>query len=213
MKIKICGLMRDDDIEAVNDFMPDYIGFVFAGEKRRLAAEQARELKNRLSSGIIAVGVFVNASIDYIEGLCADKIIDVVQLHGDEDTGYIEKLKRVVDNQIIKAVRVKNYKQILSAVKLPVDYLLFDTYEEDMYGGSGRTFDYSVLQEAFVQMEKPCTKYFLAGGIDINNIEAIKKYAAGLRYQPYCLDVSTGVETDGKKERIKIGQMIDKSRL
>lgn len=210
MKVKICGLMAEKDIDAVNKYMPDYIGLVFAGEKRRLEVKQAEELRNKLCSDILAVGVFVNAPIDYIEGLCNNGIIDIIQIHGDEDLQYIDALKRKVSNKIIKAVRVKDSIQIIDALKLPADYFLFDTYADGMYGGSGKTFDYSILKEAFDKIgEEGCPEYFLAGGINADNVERIYKSVKELKYPPYCLDISSGAETAGKKDDKKIEQLIN----
>ena len=90
-KIKICGLKRKKDIEIVNKYRPDYIGFVFAGSKRKVTKEQAMELRKMLNPDILVVGVFVNEDIDKIVDLVEDKVIDLIQLHGDEDKEYIIK--------------------------------------------------------------------------------------------------------------------------
>ena len=92
-KIKICGLKREEDILYANDLMPDYIGFVFAGEKRKITFDQARILKRKLNKRISAIGVFVNEDIDNIASLANDNTIDIIQLHGDEDNEYIDKLR------------------------------------------------------------------------------------------------------------------------
>ena len=93
MKIKICGLKREEDIEYVNVCKPDYIGFVFAGQKRKIDYDTAKHLKSKLDSSIRAVGVFVNENIEFIDRLVCDNIIDMIQLHGDEDGNYISRLK------------------------------------------------------------------------------------------------------------------------
>jgi len=90
-KVKICGLTRIEDIDYVNEALPDYIGFVFAKSKRQINYEQAKLLKGKLYSSIQAVGVFVNEPIDNIILLCSNNIIDIVQLHGDEDENYIKR--------------------------------------------------------------------------------------------------------------------------
>ena len=103
-KIKICGLSRIEDIDAVNLALPDYVGFVFAESRRKVNFVQAKRLKNMLDKRILAVGVFVNADMNNIIDLCKAQIIDLIQLHGDEDNIYIEELKKLVSCSVIKAV-------------------------------------------------------------------------------------------------------------
>lgn len=196
-RIKICGMTRLEDILAVNAWKPDYAGFVFAPGKRQLTIQKARELKEALLPEILSTGVFVNSPIYEIAALGKDKIIDVIQLHGDEDTGYIQELKKNVGPgfPIIKAVRVKNPEDIIKAEEFPCDYLLFDTYSKNFYGGSGKTFDWSMIPE----IKKP---WFLAGGLHASNLKA------AMNTQAYCLDLSSGVETDGKKDPEKIKEII-----
>jgi phosphoribosylanthranilate isomerase len=195
-RVKICGLSRPCDIEAVNAAMPDYAGFVFAKSRRQIHYKQAAELKQSLDKHILAVGVFVNEPLQNIIALCNTEIIDLVQLHGDEDERYIKALKQRISNKIIKAVRVRCSDDLRQAEKLPCHYLLLDTYSTKEYGGTGTAFDWSMIGK----VEKP---FFLAGGINIENATtAINEVS------PYCLDVSSGVETDGLKDRQKILQLV-----
>jgi phosphoribosylanthranilate isomerase len=202
MKIKICGLSREEDIAMANSYKPDFIGFVFYPPSRRYVSPQkAAELKKLLDSGISAVGVFVNAEIPLIEGLCAQGVIDMVQLHGDEDEAYIIRLKEVVQKPIIKAVRVKNAGEIIAAEKLPCEYLLLDTYREYNFGGSGETFDHRIIPP----IKKP---YFLAGGLDVNNIGK-----AARTCKPFAFDVSSGCETEGYKDDKKFMGIVALAKL
>lgn len=199
-KIKICGLTRKEDIESVNRWLPDYIGFVFCESRRQVTPEQAGLLKAGLDSRIKAVGVFVNEPVISIVKLCNTGVIDVVQLHGDESEEYIRELKNQIDCPVIKAVRVKSAEQIWQAEKLSCDLLLLDTYQKEQYGGSGKTFDYSMIP--FLQK-----RFFLAGGLENSNIvQAIEKC------NPYGVDISSGVETDGLKDENKIRQIIQTVR-
>lgn len=199
-KIKICGLTRQEDIRAVNEYLPDYIGFVFAKSRRQVTEDQAKLLKQILNPSIKAVGVFVNEEIERIAGLCSKGIIDLIQLHGDEDEEYIRKLRTMTDKEIIRAVRVKTSEDVTQVFESAADYLLFDTFHEQQYGGSGVSFDWTLIQ-------KPVRQYFLAGGINEDNIlEAVGNY------QPFAVDVSSGVETDGKKDPQKISNIIAKVR-
>lgn len=199
-KIKICGLSRECDIDFVNIAKPDFIGFVFAEKsKRKVDFETALKLKNQLDKNIRSVGVFVNNDIDFVLSLVNNGIIDLIQLHGDEDENYILSLKEKTSAKIIRAVRVKTTEDILKADKLPVDYLLLDTYTKGEYGGSGKTFGWNMIPK----ISKP---YFLAGGLNAENIKSALKVGA------YCLDVSSGAETDGKKDKDKIIKIVNTVR-
>lgn len=198
-KIKICGLFRPEDIDAVNEALPDYIGFVFADSRRQVSAAQAAVLKTRLNAHIKAVGVFVDAAISDITALCADGVIDLIQLHGNEDAAYIAQLRQATDTPIIKAVRVQNAAQVREAEALDCDYLLLDTYTKGSQGGSGESFDWALIPP----LEKP---YFLAGGLGETNLDK------ALSLQPYCVDLSSGTETDGKKDCEKIAALVRMAR-
>lgn len=201
VKIKICGLTRMEDIEAVNRYLPDYAGFVFAKSRRQVTVEQAKRLSQCLERSIIPVGVFVNEEIRVIEDICKRGIIRAVQLHGDEDAEYIEEIKnRLPGITVIKAVRVKNSSQVKEQEKLPCDWLLLDTYKQGTYGGSGEEFDVRMIPE----LTRP---YFLAGGISVHNVE--EKLAA---LSPCAVDVSSAVETEGVKDKKKIKEFIERVR-
>ena len=192
-KIKICGLKRREDIEYVNKYQPDYIGFVFAGKKRKLTYDEVVDLKKYLTSSIQVVGVFVNEDIFFVEKLVKEHVIDLVQLHGQEDQKYIQALKEKVDVSIIKAIQIKNEDSFNE--HYDVDYYLYDHGT----GGTGESFDWSMLKE----VDKPV---FLAGGINLLNIDdALKKNV-------YALDVSSGVETDGFKDEKKIKKIVRRVR-
>ena len=199
-KIKICGLTREEDITYSNELLLDYVGFVFAESKRQIDFDKAEKLKGMLDQNIRSVGVFVNAPIDDIILLCRNKIIDLIQLHGDENEEYIRKLSGLVPNQIIKAVRIKEKKDLLNISASNTPYLLLDAFKEGEYGGSGISFDWSLVQD----VTKP---FFLAGGLNPNNIgEALAKVS------PYAVDVSSGVETNGTKDYNKMKDFVRKVR-
>ncbi len=191
-KIKICGLTRMQDIEYVNEALPDFIGFVFANSRRKVSIDTAVQLKNLLDCRIKAVGVFVNENLSTIKQLCQSGIIDYVQLHGDEDAEYLRTLSQQISKPIIKALRVKDLSSIIAAQQLSCDFLLLDTFSDKEYGGTGKTFDWKLAGD----VEKP---FFLAGGINSCNAKAAIDSS-----KPYCLDVSSGVETNGVKDRNKI---------
>lgn len=200
-KIKICGLSRKQDIEYVNEALPDFIGFVFAKSRRQVSAEAAAQLKTLLDSRIKAVGVFVNETPAVIAELCSNGIIDLVQLHGDENNEYIESLKELLQTKncykpIIKAVRVKDSATVEEAGHFATDYLLLDTFTEKEYGGTGKTFDWQLSGHTKKH-------FFLAGGLEKSNV-----LAAIASAHPFCVDISSGVETEGFKDRVKIIEIL-----
>ena len=196
-KVKICGLSRAADIDAVNYAMPDYIGFVFAPSRRRVDMKTAAGLKENLNLQIKAVGIFVNEEIDTVAELYQRGIIEIAQLHGDEDDDYISRLKDACGCQVIKAVGVGDALPILPTAP---DYVLFDTLSEQR-GGVGEAFDWNVLH---AYRGSP---YFLAGGLTVDNV------ADSIRLlTPFCVDVSSGVETDGVKDHEKINTFIRRVR-
>jgi len=196
-KIKICGLSRMEDIEAVNAAQPDYIGFVFAASKRQVDMATARTLKQALDPGIETVGVFVNHPVAEIIALAEQNIIDIIQLHGDEDEATVRLLQTQTGLPVIRAFRVKDQTDIRATA---ADYRLFDTYDPSQYGGSGAAFNWDLLQGV-------TGDFFLAGGLNIDNIAA-----AIQQVRPYCVDLSSGVETDGFKDREKIIEIVEMIR-
>ncbi len=187
-KIKLCGLKRPCDIAYVNELAPDYIGFIFAKEsKRYVTLEEAKGLRNELESGIVPVGVFVDEEKEQIAKLVKQNIIEAVQLHGRETEEYIQELRTMVSCPIIKAFRVESKADVAAANESLADYVLLDSG-----GGSGVTFDWSLIKA----MNRP---YFLAGGLTPENVsEAVKEL------QPFAVDASSSLETEGVKDREKM---------
>lgn len=199
-KVKICGLKSMADVVAANSICPDYVGFVFAKSRRQIDFDTAAHFRSELRGEIKTVGVFVNETVEKIASLVQAKVIDVVQLHGYEDAAYMERLRQVADVPIIKAVRVQNAEQIQYFGRMPCDYLLLDTYVKGEWGGSGKCFDWSAVPK----LQKP---YFLAGGLNSQNVTD-----AVATLHPYCVDVSSGVETDGVKDSGKIAEFVKQVR-
>lgn len=195
-KIKLCGLSRPCDIEAANRLRPEYIGFVFAPNSRRyVTPERAAELRALLAPGIQAVGVFVNAPPETVAGLLEHGVIDLAQLHGTEDEAYLSRLRALTDKPVIQAFCIRDEKDCLAARKSPADYILLDSG-----AGTGKAFDWSLIRE----LGRP---YFLAGGLGPENA------AASVRLlRPYAVDVSSGIETDGKKDQQKMADFVSAVR-
>ena len=189
-KIKICGLRRPEDIAYVNEAKPDFAGFIIDVPKsrRNVPQEKVRELTALLSPEILPVGVFVNAPMETILSLVTDGTLKAVQLHGQESQSYLEELKKQVAGPLIRAFSIRSPEDLTEAEKSPADFVLLDNGA----GGTGETFDWSLLSS----FDRP---FFLAGGLRLENItEAVN------RFHPYALDLSSGVETDGYKDKEKI---------
>jgi phosphoribosylanthranilate isomerase len=241
LRIKICGLFREEDIDYVNEARPDYCGFVFAPSKRQVSAELAARLRRRLAEAITPVGVFIDAPIADIVALYRDGVISIAQLHGGESEEYIARLKAESGDtpipviEVIKSESLKSlaqghgghedlaqrhggtgehgkYKDLAQrhgdtgengkrkakkttelhggSINSKSEYYLLDSG-----AGSGKTFNWELLNSPQSLFDKP---WFLAGGIDIDNIEK------AMALKPFAIDVSSGAETDGVKDREKI---------
>lgn len=195
-KVKLCGLTRPCDVDCVNELNPDYIGFVFFPKsKRNVTKEQAKELKAKLSPSIKAVGVLVNAELDFVANLLDEGIIDVAQLHGSEDADYIAALRKRTDKPIFKAYTIKSAEDVSLANASTADLVLVDSGK-----GSGMTFSWELLKE----MKRD---YLLAGGLNLDNIQSALD-----TLHPYGLDVSSGIETDGLKDPEKMKKFVEIAR-
>lgn len=188
--IKICGLRRIEDVEYVNEVLPEYIGFVFWDKsKRNVSFDEAQNMRSRLDDRIASVGVFVDGDIDFITKLVEENVISVVQLHGTEDEDTVLEVKRRVAGKakVVKAFEVTNTSDVAKANESSADMVLIDSGK-----GSGNTFDWNLLNN--IRRD-----YFLAGGLSTENVgEAVSKL------HPCVVDVSSKVETDGYKDRNKI---------
>jgi phosphoribosylanthranilate isomerase len=201
-KIKICGLFRDDDIDFANEAGPDYAGFVFAPSRRQVSPAQAARLRGRLKSSITPVGVFVDAPVDLVAELCRDGVAGMAQLHGQEDAAYIAAFREAAPGiPVIKAVRAESRETVLKTAETGADYLLLDQGS----GGTGAAFDWALLDGGalFGTLSVPC---FLAGGITLYNAKA------ALALKPFGIDVSSGVETEGVKDRDKMIRLVEIAR-
>ena len=195
VKIKICGLKRFEDIEIVNKYKPDYIGFVFADTKRKVSHELARQLKDKLDPEIISVGVFVDAPKEEIIDLFENGTIEIAQLHGLENEDYIKDLKAMTDNKliVINAIEMSKDTDLLEYDSSNADYLLLDSGK-----GSGKTFDWRLIRK---DLKKD---FFLAGGLNKDNIaQAIEEF------EPYAVDLSSSLEVNGFKNEDKIKEIME----
>ena len=206
VKLKICGMRRAEDIEMANSYKPDYIGFVFAESPRKVSYEQAKELSDLLSEDIVPVGVFVNEHMKLIVDLFKDGIIEMAQLHGDEDEKYIRNLKDKSIEETGKQIPVINAIEIKDGADYDDELLKWrdsasDYFILDSGKGSGKTFDWSLLDK---ESEFFKNSIFLAGGLNSENLAL----AIG-EFNPFAVDLSSSVETDGFKDEKKIKEIIE----
>ena len=191
-RIKFCGLSRPCDIEAVNELKPEYIGFVFVAKRRRyITPEKAKELKQLLDPEIKAVGVFVNEPPERVACLLKNGVIDIAQFHGSENEDDISRLRSLAHQPIIKAFRVETAKDVAEIERCSADYVLLDSG-----AGTGIKFDWNLIQN----IKRP---YFLAGGLSPDNAGD-----AVTMLHPFAVDVSSGIETDGVKDKTKMAAFV-----
>ncbi|SHE86327.1 phosphoribosylanthranilate isomerase [Thermoanaerobacter uzonensis DSM 18761] len=199
VKVKICGLRRKEDIEYANELKPDYVGFVFAKSKRQVEVEQALYLISLLDREIKTVGVFVNEPVGNALKIAQTLNLDVLQFHGDETQDYIDNFKNFT---VWKAIRIKDKEDLEKTKEFRANSFVFDTLTKNEYGGTGKTFNWEVLKG--IELNVPI---ILAGGLNENNVEEAIKIV-----NPYAVDVSSGVETEGYKDFKKMKSFIEKVR-
>lgn len=174
LKIKICGLREAGNIREIASLNPDFMGFIFYPPSKRFVGEAFEgEILKNIPEHIAKVGVFVNESLEKVEYLCQKFELDFVQLHGNEDLDYCQKLKEK-NIRIIKAfsVAVDFDASICKAYEPCCNYFLFDT-SCNSFGGSGQKFDWNLLQSW--QLKTP---FFLSGGIGPEDAENIRSVSA-----------------------------------
>ena len=190
VKVKICGISHDVEISIMNELVPDYVGFVFAGKSKNfIAPEYAGLLRSKLRRGIKAVGVFQNARLEEVAMGVEIAGLDMVQLRGNETGEYIAALREYIRCPIIRSFRIKTAMEAERAMYTTADYVMLDG---DSTGG--KSFDWSFIGSARRR------NYFLKGGLNIDNVQE----ALQLDPQPFALDVSTGVEANRLKDYRKV---------
>ncbi len=196
-RIKICGIKREDEVKIINLFQVSYAGFIFAKSKRQVTVQECNDLSLQLRNDIKKVGVFVNEKLETVLQIIKLCNLDIVQLHGNESVDYIEK----IPVQVWKTIPVKD-KSSLNRIKSYNKYvsgILYETYNKKLKGGTGMTFDWTLLDS--ISRTKDC-KMILAGGINPSNAKQAIDIVA-----PDILDVNSGLEVDGYKTIGKVEEL------
>ena len=197
--VKICGLKEAEHVQTAVQAGANFIGFVFAPSKREVSIEQAQTLAKHIPANIKKVGVFVNADATFLQDVYEKVPLDYIQYHGDETNAFIQQ----IGLPAIKAFSIRTGADVLNAASYDVDYYLFDAPGTDYRGGSGHTFDWSLLEKSNIPREK----VILAGGLHSDNVaEAISLV------QPFGVDVSSGVEQDGVKNHVLIKRFLQAAK-
>jgi len=196
--VKICGIQTLEAGWAAVRGGADLIGFVFADSRRKISPETAREIVNELPKQVKKVGVFVNETVEKMTEIANFVGLDFLQLHGNEPSSVAERLSLPV----IKAFSVDSIKHC-EIWSYPCEYYLIDSPKEKYHGGSGKTFDWKIVKN----LKLARCKLILAGGLTPDNVrEAITVVG------PVGVDVSSGVEIDGKKDKEKICEFIKQAK-
>jgi phosphoribosylanthranilate isomerase len=192
IQVKICGLRRMEEVQLVNRYRPDFAGFVMAPGRRQVSLAEAAVLAGGLAAGIGAAGVFVDADLDTVCKAVRLVGLTVVQLHGSEEDPYIGQLRRHLSGICFwKAFRIRGASDVAAASSTCADLPLLDTWSPQAHGGTGRCFDWRLLDG----FPRP---FVLAGGLDADNV------TAAMALHPACLDLSSSIETDGRKDEARI---------
>ena len=185
MKLKICGMREAENIEAIAALAPDYLGFIFWAPSSRYVNQSTPTLTEEIKK----IGVFVDATLDYIETIIKEHQLQAVQLHGNETSAYCKQIQ-YLGVEVIKAFSIQNDFDFseLKAYENSCDFFLFDTKGE-LPGGNGYCFDWSILKA--YPSKKP---FFLSGGIGIENVEELQKLLK-TNLPIYAIDVNSKFES------------------
>ena len=201
-KVKICGLTSLHDARFVSGARAHYMGFIFYEESPRfITPAEAGAIINWIE-GPECVGVFVNQPLDDVNMIARQTGVELIQLHGNESPDYC----KLIDKPIIKVIHVENdsseeeLKKAIEPYLSVADYLMFDTRIEGKWGGTGKTFDWSLIEN--ISQGKP---FFLSGGINTHNVRKACK-----KIHPFAIDLSSSLESEpGVKDFDKVEEFMD----
>ncbi|WP_160722136.1 phosphoribosylanthranilate isomerase [Bacillus sp. USDA818B3_A] len=197
MKVKICGLMDSETALKAAEYGADAIGLVFAESKRKVTPEKAKDIVSVLPAEVLKIGVFVNETKEEIERIASIAGLTHIQLHGEEPASFCQSLSFPV----VKAISFEGNEALSEITQFPTDYILLDGPKGKYRGGNGIVFDWQQVNTSYLEGKK----VILAGGLHLENVEEAIQII-----NPYMVDVSSGVETNGIKDLTKIKAFIEK---
>ncbi|EOH95682.1 hypothetical protein UAY_03108 [Enterococcus moraviensis ATCC BAA-383] len=195
MKVKICGLKTEEHVNTAVAYGANYLGFVFAKSKRQITLEKAREITKNVPKEVKKVGVFVSPSLSDVERIIQQAELDMVQIHGLLTADHFSV-------PLIRAVPVDGLTQEKLIQETTAEFLLFDAPPKQFVGGNGEVFDWQKLDTRSIKNKK----IIIAGGLTPENVQKAKQ-----TFDPYAVDVSSGVETNGEKDVEKIIAFLKKA--
>lgn len=196
MKVKICGLKTKEQVDVAVAYGADYLGFVFAKSKRQISPEKAKEITKNVPKEVKKVGVFVSPTQSDVEEIIQRAGLDMVQIHGASTTENFSV-------PLIRAIPVDGMEQEKRMEETAAEFLLFDAPPKQFVGGNGEVFDWQQLDTSAIKTKK----IIIAGGLTPENVQQAKQ-----RFDPYAVDVSSGVETNGVKDSTKIIAFLKKAK-
>lgn len=196
MKVKICGLKTEEHVDTAVMHGVDYLGFVFAKSKRQITPEKVKEITKHVPKEVKKVGVFVSPTLAEVEETIQQADLDMVQIHGS-------LLAEHFSVPLIRAISVDGEKQEKLIQETTTEFLLFDAPPQKYVGGNGELFDWQQLDTRVIKNKK----IIIAGGLTPENVQLAKKI-----FNPYAVDVSSGVETNGEKDSKKIIAFLKKAK-
>lgn len=200
MKVKICGITDTESAKVAVEAGADAIGLVFADSKRKVTIDQAKLIIDSLPERVLKVGVFVNEDVEVIEEIVQKTGLTMVQLHGDEEPEVCNK----ISIPVIKALGVSSKKDCEKIQEYPCEYILLDSPKGKFRGGNGQTFPWELVDPLAIKGKK----LIVAGGLNIENVST-----AIQTLRPFMVDVSSGVETGGKKDHKKIIDFLQVAKI
>ena len=210
-KIKICGLTELEHIQVAMDLNIDYVGFVFANSKRRIDPQKVEIITRNLPKKIKKVGVFISPTWTELERTIKEADLQVIQLHGLQSKEVEEKIAndffRKIQIEVIQAIN-SDAPDLVSKMRQSsnLTYLIDAPNQGEEYmGGNGKVFNWKSLQNEIRSV--PNQSFFIAGGLTSDNVQDACKL-----FQPYGVDVSSGVETNGRKDIEKMKKFVEKVR-
>ena len=202
-KVKICGNTNLDDAQKAVQFGADYLGVIFTESKRRIDPDDALKIIQAMPDFKNFVGVFFNQPKKEVEEIAQKLKLKFLQFHGEEPALYCRYFQDK-GYEVIKTFRIKDSMSLKRIDEYNVSAFLFDTFSKEEGGGTGKTFDWAIIEKQPFLTDK----LFLAGGLTIENVEeAIRKI------HPFAVDVASGVEkSPGKKDENLLETFIRKAK-